>query len=83
MLLPELRLPGTEEPSQSPAMLGTLMTALFFVVRAVRQVSPEPLLLPCYSPLPGAALCWGREREAAVSACPAGNGLLCLLNCPG
>lgn len=63
MLLPELRLPGTEEPSQSPAMLGTLMTALFFVVRAVRQVSPEPLLLPCYSPLPGAALCWGRERR--------------------
>lgn len=53
MLLPELRLPGTEEPSQSPAMLGTLMTALFFVVRAVRQVSPEPLLLPCYSPCLG------------------------------
>lgn len=30
------------ELSPSPAMLGTLMTALFFVVRAVRQVSLSP-----------------------------------------
>lgn len=43
MLLPQLRL-------HSLAMLGTLMTALFFVVRAVRQVSlgsGEHLLLQC------------------------------------
>lgn len=50
-------------------MLGTLMTALFFVVRAVRQVSVgsvgsrEHLLLQCHSLLPGAALSWGRERK--------------------
>lgn len=58
MLLPELRL-------HSLAMLGTLMTALFFVVRAVRQVSVGSRghsLLQCHSLLPGAALCWGREK---------------------
>lgn len=33
--------PGARGASGPPAMLGTLMTALFFVVRAFGQVSPR------------------------------------------
>ncbi|XP_027555117.1 uncharacterized protein LOC113975374 isoform X1 [Neopelma chrysocephalum] len=61
-------------------MLGTLMTALFFVVRVVRQVSPAGIYcFPFISPLSRAALPGDRERRQWSPLNPGGNGLLCLL----
>lgn len=77
-----LEIPGAAARAEAardrdtPAMLGTLMTALFFVARVVRQVSlgwpggsREHFLLQCCPPLPGAAVL-GQGEEAAASACP-------------
>lgn len=53
------------EPSPSPAMLGTLMTALFFVVRAVRQVSLGPRNIYCCTALLSCSLMGQAEQFLA------------------
>ncbi|KFW85140.1 hypothetical protein N305_04158, partial [Manacus vitellinus] len=51
-------------------MLGTLMTALFFVVRAVRQLETslfreEPLPYLVYQPLPWQIQCVSQSRRTS------------------
>lgn len=85
-----LEIPGAAARAEAardrdtPAMLGTLMTALFFVARVVRQVSLGwpggagsiyccSAVLPCLG-----LLCWGRERRQQLLL-----ALLCLLHHAG
>ncbi|KAJ7427412.1 centrosomal protein of 164 kDa [Willisornis vidua] len=57
-------------PLDTLAMLGTLMTALFFVVRAVRQLGTnlfreEPLPYLVYQPLPWQVQCVSQSRRTS------------------